>query len=207
MRGSSLFCCREKYLLKQPAHNSDVGKVSSDVTENVLRCHSCLVSPLTRPHPLPLLVHRPSKSKQTKDRLQTSVCVTRRKEMQKAEDPQKHAFKQNYFQLSHRATVSQYSLQVTTTWPSQQTMSAGSGDKDQFRACNCDLRSILSLNKPSCLYFTINWRVWKRKEKKEGSLGKGKGKLKWKNCTRKYLVVYCSLIVVICILFFWLQRW
>ena len=88
-----MFCCREKYLLKQPAHNSDVWKVSSDVTENVLRCHSCLVSPLTRPHPLPLLVHRPSKSKQTKDRLQTSVCVTRRKEMQKAEDPQKHALK------------------------------------------------------------------------------------------------------------------
>ena len=110
-------------------------------------------------------VHRPSKSKQTKDPLQTSVCVTRRKEMQKAEDPQKHAFKQNYFQLSHRATVSQYSLQVTTTWPSQQTMSAGSGDKDQFRACNCDLRSILSLNKPSRLYFTINWRVWRKKNK------------------------------------------
>ena len=45
-------------------------------------------------------------------------------------------------------------------------MSAGSGDKDQFRACNCDLRSILSLNKPSRLYFTINWRVWRRRRKK-----------------------------------------
>ena len=49
-------------------------------------------------------------------------------------------------------------------------MSAGSGDKDQFRACNCDLRSILSLNKPSCLYFTIHWRVWRKRRRKKTTI-------------------------------------
>ena len=43
-------------------------------------------------------------------------------------------------------------LEESAEKPKSTYEAADSGNKDQFRACDCDLRSTTSLNKPSRLY-------------------------------------------------------